>query len=77
MVAVGTHQDHADSLAELLVVADQRGHYSHGLNRLEMYVNDVRSKTTRTDVEPKIAKHTEATALVDGKNALGPVSAFV
>lgn len=73
MVAVGTHQDHADSLAELLVVADQRGHYSHGLNRLEMYVNDVRSKTTRTDVEPKIAKHTEATALVDGKNALGPV----
>ena len=43
---------------------------------VEMYVNNVRSKTTRTDVEPKIVKHTEATALVDGKNALGPVGAF-
>ena len=34
MVAVGTQRDHADSLAEVLVVADERGHYSHGLNRL-------------------------------------------
>ena len=34
MIAVGTRTDHAESLAELLVVADERGHYSHGLNRL-------------------------------------------
>lgn len=34
MVAVGTKDSHAQALAELLVLADQRGHYSHGVNRL-------------------------------------------
>lgn len=34
MVAVGTKSTHAIALANLLVLADQRGHYSHGLNRL-------------------------------------------
>lgn len=34
MRAVGTASDRADLLAEVLVEADYRGHYSHGLNRL-------------------------------------------
>lgn len=34
MTSVGTRPQHADSLAEVLVQADYRGHYSHGLNRL-------------------------------------------
>lgn len=34
MIAVGTKVDHAKALAEVLILADQRGHYSHGLNRL-------------------------------------------
>lgn len=34
MEAIGTRTSHAQSLADLLVLADQRGHYSHGLNRL-------------------------------------------
>ena len=34
MIAVGTKVSHAQALADLLVLADQRGHYSHGLNRL-------------------------------------------
>jgi hypothetical protein len=34
MTSVGTKPDHAESLAEVLVQADYRGHYSHGLNRL-------------------------------------------
>lgn len=34
MEAVGTKVTHAEALAEVLVLADQRGHYSHGLNRL-------------------------------------------
>lgn len=34
MTSVGTKPEHADSLAEVLVQADYRGHYSHGLNRL-------------------------------------------
>ena len=38
MCAVGVSETDASSLAELLVSADYRGHYSHGLNRLGMFV---------------------------------------
>ena len=34
MKAVGTPEDHARSLAKVLVAGDSRGHFSHGLNRL-------------------------------------------
>ena len=34
MCRVGTNTEHARQLAELLVAADCRGHFSHGLNRL-------------------------------------------
>lgn len=34
MTAVGTPQAHAAALADVLVAADCRGHFSHGLNRL-------------------------------------------
>jgi hypothetical protein len=37
MTSVGTRPAHAKSLAENLVAADHRGHYSHGLNRLGVY----------------------------------------
>ena len=31
---------------KVLVDADYRGHFSHGLNRLEMYFNDIRTGVT-------------------------------
>ena len=34
MVSLGVKTDHASALADVLVAADYRGHYSHGLNRL-------------------------------------------
>ncbi|KAK3108158.1 hypothetical protein FSP39_002186 [Pinctada imbricata] len=75
MEAVGTKTAHASALADLLVSADYRGHYSHGLNRLDMYVNEVKAGMTSTgqDVEPSVVKETVATALVEGHNVLGPV----
>jgi LDH2 family malate/lactate/ureidoglycolate dehydrogenase len=73
MEKVGTKYEHAQVLADLLVAADYRGHYSHGLNRLDMYVRDIESKICLSDKEPEIAKETAATALVNGNNLLGPV----
>ena len=32
--AVGVSEKHGNALAEILALADYRGHYSHGLNRL-------------------------------------------
>lgn len=34
MEAVGAAGPHAASLADVLLAADTRGHYSHGLNKL-------------------------------------------
>ena len=34
MKSVGTNEAHSSSLANNLAMADYRGHYSHGLNRL-------------------------------------------
>uniref|UniRef100_A0A8C7ZR18 Malate dehydrogenase n=1 Tax=Oryzias sinensis TaxID=183150 RepID=A0A8C7ZR18_9TELE len=73
MMAVGTKPHHARSLAEVLVAADSRGHYSHGLNRMDMYVKDIKSGVCAVDGEPLAEKQSAATALVDGKNLLGPV----
>lgn len=73
MIAVGTQQHHARSLAEVLVEGDYRGHYSHGLNRMDMYVKDIKSGICAKNGEPVVVKQTAATALVDGKNLLGPV----
>ena len=38
MEAAGTATEHAQNLAEVLTLADTRGHYSHGLNRLGEYM---------------------------------------
>ncbi|PVD29463.1 hypothetical protein C0Q70_08714 [Pomacea canaliculata] len=73
MTSVGTPAHHATALADLLEAADYRGHYSHGLNRLDMYVRDIQTGMTAHDKEPTIVKETAATALVEGNNVLGPV----
>lgn len=69
--AVGTASKAAEQQAELLIQADRFGHPSHGLNRLEMYVNDIKSGACEPNNEPKILKETEATAWVDANNVLG------
>uniref|UniRef100_A0A915PDW4 Malate dehydrogenase n=1 Tax=Setaria digitata TaxID=48799 RepID=A0A915PDW4_9BILA len=73
MVKAGTSKKHAEQLADVLIMADIRGHYSHGLNRLAMYVRDVREGICRKDGSPKILKERSATAWIDGNNLLGPV----
>ncbi|XP_030845393.1 uncharacterized protein LOC577523 isoform X1 [Strongylocentrotus purpuratus] len=73
MVATGVTSAHASVLAEVLACADHRGHYSHGMNRLEMYVKDIKSGITEKEGEPSILKELAGTAWVDGNNLLGPV----
>jgi LDH2 family malate/lactate/ureidoglycolate dehydrogenase len=49
MVKAGTSPDHSRQLADLLIAADQRGHYSHGVNRLGVYFTDVKTTTANGD----------------------------
>ena len=71
--ACGAPKEHASSLADVVVEADKRGHYSHGLNRLEMYCNEIGTGRCSGTVTPQIVKETAATALVDARNGIGMV----
>ena len=71
--SVGAKDSHAKALAEVLVAADHRGVFSHGLNRLEMYVQDLKESYISKVDEPKIIKESVSTAYIDGCNCLGPV----
>ncbi|XP_008195569.2 uncharacterized oxidoreductase YjmC [Tribolium castaneum] len=73
MVAVGTPKKYADILADNLTAADYRGHYSHGMNRLDMYVRDVQGGLCDCKATPSVIKETPATAWVTGNNGLGAV----
>ena len=69
----GSSSEHAACLADVLVEADLRGHYSHGMNRLEMYARELLNKQCDGTVTPVIVKETCATAYVDAKNGIGTV----
>lgn len=56
-----------------MIAADVRGHFSHGMNRLEMYINDLLINSTAGGAVPEILKETPSTAWVDGKNGLGAI----
>ncbi|KAM9495185.1 LOW QUALITY PROTEIN: putative oxidoreductase YjmC [Clarias gariepinus] len=73
MLAVGTKASHANSLADVLVEGDLRGHYSHGLNRMVLYVKETQAGICAKEGEPVVEKESAATALVNGMNLLGPV----
>jgi len=60
----------------VLTEAEIRGHDTHGLNRLEIYISDIKNGVTQPHGEPSIEKETVATALVNGNDLLGPVRTF-
>lgn len=68
---VGAKQKHAEAVADSLFAADFRGHFSHGLQRADIYVNELRSGVTSTTNEPRIEREHGAATLVDGGNVLG------
>lgn len=88
MLKSGAKVDHAAQLSDLLVTADARGHYSHGVNRLHIYMEDVNTKNCNSHGlyskflkvffnwnlgQPKILKQKGSTAWVNGDNSLGVV----
>ncbi|KAH7645348.1 malate dehydrogenase-like protein [Dermatophagoides farinae] len=73
MAKLDVNPSHAQCLAEVLVTGDYRGHFSHGLNRIELYIKDIQQGSCRKDGMPTILKETVATAWIDGNALLGPV----
>ncbi|XP_034938000.1 uncharacterized oxidoreductase YjmC [Chelonus insularis] len=73
MHKVGATAEDANVVAHHLMTADYRGHFSHGMNRLPMYVSDIEKKLTDPHAKPVIITDFQAIALVDGQNGLGQV----
>ncbi|CAH0590106.1 unnamed protein product [Chrysodeixis includens] len=69
--AVGCAAKAAEQQAQLLIQADRYGHPSHGLNRLEMYVNEISSGSCMPNNKPKVLRETASTAWIDANNVLG------
>lgn len=48
-------------MADLLVTADYRGHFSHGMNRLDLYINDIQTGAMDAAATPTVLKVIMAT----------------
>ena len=73
MMKVGAEESRAKMLASNLTEADYVGHFSHGLNRLAVYVKDCQGGFCRPNNNPIVLKKGPATGWVDGNNGLGVV----
>lgn len=74
-MGIGMNEKDAACVADHLVTADARGVYSHGIMRTSIYVNRFEHKGTDPKARPEILRQFGSTALVDGHNAIGMVSA--
>jgi LDH2 family malate/lactate/ureidoglycolate dehydrogenase len=71
---VGVSPDHAKRTAAALVFADLRGVASHGMAKLPIYVRRIMSGAIDPQAQPGVVSGNAVLAVVDGKNALGPVA---
>lgn len=69
--AVGLPQEHAALLAELLVLNDLRGVFSHGTRQVPAYIDHFRSGRLNPQARPKVVAETPVTLTVTGEGGLG------
>ena len=73
--SAGMNENDAAIVADHLVTADMRGVYSHGIMRTPIYIRRFEKKGTSPTAQPVIVKKSGSTALIDGKNSMGMISA--
>jgi len=62
--------------ADILIVADQRGIGSHGIQRLSRYTNGLKTGVMKPIADIKVLKETPNTLLISGGDGLGQVVGF-
>ena len=72
----GVSDTHAEILADCLVTADEYGVTSHGTAVLGAHIDRIKRGGYNLNPDLKVIKETAAFAIVDGDNAIGPVSAM-
>jgi len=75
LMAAGTPDEHARTVAQHLADSNLAGHDSHGLIRVIQYVRQIKEGAIVPDATPVIAAETPTTAQVDGLQTFGQVAA--
>jgi len=73
---LGVPPEDASISAEILIIADQRGIGSHGLQRLIRYVNGLKTGVMKPVTRVTIVKETPNTLLISGGDGLGQVAGY-
>ena len=76
LVAAGSEEPEAAAVAGHLVEANLRGHDSHGVGLLPMYVHDVRDGHLKPNLHATLVRHDGAIAVFDGGMGYGHVGAM-
>jgi uncharacterized oxidoreductase len=71
----GSMPEEARLVAESLVEADLTGHETHGLMRLNQYIDGLRNGRIKPGMKPLVLKEGPTTALLDGRWGFGQVTA--
>lgn len=74
LTASAVPQEHAATVADCLVEADECGLHSHGLLRLPVYVEALRQGGITADAAPRWVGGTHAVATLDADGGLGQVA---
>ena len=72
----GLHSDYAETIADALVKADLRGVNSHGVARLDAYLENLDAGGFNTNPDITVERSGDATVLVDGDDAPGQIAAI-
>ncbi|MFG6331556.1 MAG: Ldh family oxidoreductase [Lachnospiraceae bacterium] len=73
---MGVSKRDAEIIADVQATADVRGVYSHGIQRCETYVWRIQNGTIAPGAVPVIDGDAGAFVMVDGRRAMGQISAF-
>jgi L-2-hydroxycarboxylate dehydrogenase (NAD+) len=69
----GVPSEDAKICADVLITSDMRGIESHGVQRLKMYYDRIKSGIQQAVTQFEVVRETPATALVDGHHGMGQV----
>ena len=72
----GMSKEDADITAEVLVDANLCGRDSHGVLRVETYVNRLKKGGTNPKAHPLLVRETPTAAVLDGNDTMGLVAAY-
>ena len=76
LMECGVPEKNAETVADCLVTADEYGVTSHGTAILPSHIQRIERGGYNLAPDIKVIKETSAFAVVDGDNAMGPVSAM-